>query len=700
MNSKVMWKIGLAILLALIFGRFIIVGMPKILFNQLSSDGDESAYLSLGLDFKEKGVMSDGTRPPLYSALLYPVAEREWSYFTSAKLITLGIGVVTLIAVYWAGVAMFSWQTALLAVFLLAANKEFHVRSTTVYADVLLAFVMAGAWYFLIKSVQGWRYCVLAGIFVGLSFLTKGSAPVLLAAWGLMALLHFRLKIFYHFELLLVPLAFIITSLPLLIYNANTFGNPTYNFATEHIFWMDRLEQINTENPEDLPTASTYFATHTIDDMTTRIDKGLRRLNPVISRSVIPSRQFEPSWVGPLLGILAVGALIYLLIFQREAVKQYLIKHQNALWFTLILYSLFYTFFTWYVAGSSAETRFVVPLLGPFYLILADIIVSLGRGVGQWINARDKGFGVQFLPRVYRLTLITIMAGAAWWLINTSRADVWALSINPYESDIQANQQPERIVQWISHDSKAQTSSDDETLVIFGPSKSLPLWKFPPHVTLKRLPSDLEDWPDLEEYLAKKSPQYVILDEDTVRRRRQALSAYFTYDEDAELINFDTFPDEWALRLIHPTLPCRWCIFSPTAYMAPNAIYAEGIELLNWQVTPDKESKTLHVSVTWRATTPLSEDFTTFVHLTAPDGFVKAQQDQQPFMGIYPTSRWQVDQLLTDQYTLTLNESVAPGEYLLLAGLYHPSTGERLAVVEGTTGPAPATILLEAIEIE
>src|SRR5690606_6475499 len=162
-------------------GRFIVVGLPKILFNALSSDGDESAYLSLSLDFIEEGVWSDGTRPPLYAMVLAPVAEREWAYFTNAKFITLGLGVLTLLATFGVGGRMFGWPAALLAVFLLAANKEFHIRSATVYADVLLAVVMVGAWYFLIKSVTSWKSAILAGVFVGLSFLTKGSAPVLLA---------------------------------------------------------------------------------------------------------------------------------------------------------------------------------------------------------------------------------------------------------------------------------------------------------------------------------------------------------------------------------------------------------------------------------------------------------------------------------------------------------------------------------------
>ncbi len=713
-NKNILKIIG-GLLLALIIGRFVIVGMPKIIFNHISSDGDESAYLSLGLDLLEEGVMSDGTRPPLYSAILLPVAEREWSYFTSAKLITLGVGVLTILATVYVGVRLFGWQAALMAAFLLAINKEFHVRSTTVYADVLLALVIVGAWYYLIKSIDGWRQSILGGVFVGLSFLTKGSAPVLLAAWGMMALVHYRFKIFRQFHLLLVPLFFVIVSTPLLIYNARTFGSSTYNFATQHIMWMDRLEQINTENPEDLPTAATYFATHTPADMVERVEKGLRRLNPVISRSVIPNRTFEPAWQGPVLGILAVGVLIYLVLFRRTATISYFVQRKNAYLYTLFLYALFYPFFTWYVAGSSAETRFVIPLLAPLYLLLADATVTIIRGLGE----RLTGYRI---PRMaYQMALLTIIGWAALWMITTAWQDRWALFTDPYLLDRELNVEEEQMVQWLSTD-----NPDQAALVAFGPSKSLPLWKFPRRFDIERLPVDIDTWDKMETYIAKRQPDYLVLDEDTVRRRRQALSEYFQYQRDPDLISFEQVPPNWTLNYIHQALPCRWCIFTPIqAQQPPLATFANDLNLIDWRLIETSKTESnnelalasqedsftidssqfsivnsspLHVSLTWQPTTSLSTDYTFFVHLTAPDGFVKAQQDQPPQNGLWPTSRWATGTAVSDQFELSL-ETVQPGEYLILAGLYDRNTGERVPLVNGDSGPAPATVLLGEITV-
>ena len=172
-QNKSLWKTILLSLLILVLARFMVVGLAKVLFNTQSSDGDESAYLELGLSLREDGTLTDGTRPPLYPLLLTPAANRDWSYFTWAKLITLGVGALTVVVTFIIGRQLFNWPTGLLAAFLLAWNREFHLRASTVYADTLLVLLFLVAWYFLIKSFEKTRYCVLAGFFVGLAYLTN-----------------------------------------------------------------------------------------------------------------------------------------------------------------------------------------------------------------------------------------------------------------------------------------------------------------------------------------------------------------------------------------------------------------------------------------------------------------------------------------------------------------------------------------------
>lgn len=679
LTFNTIWRVLLVMLLAVIVGRFAVVGLPKVLFNHQSSDGDESAYLALGLDVLEAGTLNDGTRPFLYPLVLSPVAEREWRYFTSAKLITLGLGAATIVAVFVVGVRLFSWETALLAAFVLAANKEFHIRAATVYADTLLALIMVGAWYFLIRSVShGWRACLWAGVLVGLAMLTKGSAPVLLAAWGVMALAHYRGQIFRRFELALVPLVFIVTVSPLLIYNMQTFGSPTYNFATQHIMWMDRLAQINTAESDDLPTLGTYLATHTPADMVARVWEGLDRLNPVVARSVIPSRTIEPWWVGVALAMMAVGVTGYALRQHWPGVREYFRTHQDIWVYTVALNALFYVFYVWYVAGSSAETRFIVPLLAPIYLVLADVVVSLVR----------HGFARRPIMRG-AMVGGAIVAGLAWVTVTTI-PETWALTVNPYEHDRSANAEVEELVQWFAADAPTQ-----ETRLSFGPSKSLPLWKFPPNFTLERLPVEVTTWQAMQDYINTASPDYVIIDDDTARRRREALGVVFRRTEG--LVTFDLIPPGWSLEHLHPGWPCRWCVFAPVEATAePVAVFDHGLELLDYRVVRHAETAA-RVILTWRTTQPVATDYTAFVHFTALDGFVLAQQDHPPFDNLYPTSRWNAGEVFADRYDLRFN--VAAGDYLLLTGFYDPATGKRLPVVAGPAGPSPASVLVSTFTV-
>jgi 4-amino-4-deoxy-L-arabinose transferase-like glycosyltransferase len=366
------WKLLLALFLALILGRFMVAGLAKVLFNTQSSDGDESAYLALGLDLREQGILSDGTRPPLYPLLLAPVAGRDWSYFTWAKLITLSLGAGAVLVTFIVGQSLFNWKTGLLAAFLLAMNKEFHLRASTIYADTLLVLLFVAAWYFLIKSFEARRYGYWAGFFVGLAYLTKSSATLLLLAWGLVALVYYRRRILAQKQLLIVPLTFLITTSPLLIYNWRNFGSPFYNFATSHVMWMDRWAESQVEDRMDLPTVASYFQTHTLVDIFDRLRVGLERLNPELMTTLIPSRTLEPAWLGPvgLAGLLFLSG--WLLLYRRAWLKERYIRYQLLIQMSLFLFLLFYLFSAWY-ARVLIESRFLIPILGPFYLLVAAV---------------------------------------------------------------------------------------------------------------------------------------------------------------------------------------------------------------------------------------------------------------------------------------------------------------------------------------
>ena len=686
-QNKSLWQILLLSLLILVLARFMVVGLAKVLFNTQSSDGDESAYLELGLSLREDGTLTDGTRPPLYPLLLTPAANRDWSYFTWAKLITLSVGALTVVVTFIIGRQLFNWPTGLLAAFLLAWNKEFHLRASTVYADTLLVLLFLVAWYFLIKSFEKTRYCVLAGFFVGLAYLTKSSVLLLLVVWAAVAVWHYRRRIFAQTQLLLVPLVFLVTTSPLLIYNWRHFGQPFYSFATTHVIWMDRWAESQVENLADLPTLTTYLQSHTAAEMAARLQEGISRLNPELALTLIPSRNFEPPWLGYLIGGGLLLALIWLTLFHRERLQTTFQQHQITILMFVLLAVPFYLFSAWY-ARVLIESRFLIPILGPFYILLSAAVVGVATELGRWANRRGRPIYAAYVVLVTGL----IMWGV-WWSVTAIQQDAWSLTVDPFVSDREANEAPQKLLAWLERDHPATLGP---AKIIFGPSKSLPIWKFPSRFTLERIPVDINTWPKLASYLDKNAPAYIIIDSDTARRRRAAMGDYFTYFDEG--IKFQRVPPGWMLAHLSNEPPHTWVVFSPET--SPG-IPAQGnidnqIALIGYDLTPyfDVKERILRVTLYWQVLAQPQQDYTVFVHLTAPDGFVKAQHDQQPFDGLWPTSRWTTGDVLADRYEIVLDENVQPGEYLLLAGLYEAQTGQRLPLIGESRAPSPNAVLL------
>jgi hypothetical protein len=60
-----------------------------------------------------------------------------------------------------------------------------------------------------------------------------------------------------------------------------------------------------------------------------------------------------------------------------------------------------------------------------------------------------------------------------------------------------------------------------------------------------------------------------------------------------------------------------------------------------------------------------------------------AQHDSPPNGGYTPTSIWLPGKEVVDRHGLVLPSDLPPGDYRLIAGLYNPTTGERLPVDQG-----------------
>lgn len=112
--------------------------------------------------------------------------------------------------------------------------------------------------------------------------------------------------------------------------------------------------------------------------------------------------------------------------------------------------------------------------------------------------------------------------------------------------------------------------------------------------------------------------------------------------------------------------------------------------LLGYDLSVDGERITLldpgdllKVILCWQALQRIERDYTVFLHLVDADDRLWAQHDGQPEGGFYPTSYWDVGEIVEDEHQIALPLDIPPGEYTLQAGVYLLNTGERLRVIDG-----------------
>ena len=124
-----------------------------------------------------------------------------------------------------------------------------------------------------------------------------------------------------------------------------------------------------------------------------------------------------------------------------------------------------------------------------------------------------------------------------------------------------------------------------------------------------------------------------------------------------------------------------------------NQTLGDQITLLGYDL--NLTARQLHLTLYWQAATDLTKDYTIFLHVRDSHNQTIAQQDNPPTQGRYPTSLWSKGDIITDNITLAL-DSLPPGEYTPVIGLYDFVTGQRLPVAN-----SPANeIQLNALELK
>ena len=115
-----------------------------------------------------------------------------------------------------------------------------------------------------------------------------------------------------------------------------------------------------------------------------------------------------------------------------------------------------------------------------------------------------------------------------------------------------------------------------------------------------------------------------------------------------------------------------------------DAHFGEAITL-NGATVPEQTVRAgaeLPFTLYWQADQPPDFDYAVFAHLLDANGEKAAQLDWQPHdaIGLLPATAWIVGQPVVDAQVLTLPETLTPGEYQLVVGLYNWQDGQRVPV--------------------
>jgi len=677
---------ALAVLLFCALAGFVVSGLDAVRDNANSSVSDQRSYLGLGLKIRAGKKLTDGNRHPLYPALLAIFARREWAYFTGGKLLSLALGALSLLVIFWLTKRLRGAEVALSVLFLLSINPIFRRVTSHVMAESLLVGLFFVAWYLTGRGFSRQSRWIGAGAVAALAYLTKGTGQLLLMAFMLTVILRYGRGIRQAWRGTVgYVVAYSLVAAPLWAYNLAKYGNPLHSFSITHAMWFDTWEDKYAR--EQLPTLVSFLRSHGLGHVLARQWQGLSRVLPEWVEAIAPGR--SGLWLLAFVMLLLSAALIW-----RQATGRYLRDHHAELLYSSLLVAIFYLLFAWYVQVDVAA-RFFVPFAPILYLYVADGGTHLVRGIAGWVQRRGW-LGVPMLRGSYLLVCVSLLLGLA-----TGKADAFrALGSDPFAQDRACNAEADALFAWF------QANLPPDIDFLWGPSTTLGSWRYGAEYGFEEIPSDVDAWSDVAAYVSEEECSYAIIDIHTVHRRHELLSPCFTAGEG--WVHVQAIPSDWALTYAQPGLPCRWCVFQlldqqPISHPLSLTL-GEQIRLLGYDVVHRRvhAGGRLKFTLYWQPLVPISEDYTVFTHLLGLENALLAQLDRQPLQGRVPTTYWLPGAIYADRFDMRLPPNIPPGEAQLEVGLYQLTTMERLPVVtsDGQRLPDDRVLLPSLIIIE
>jgi 4-amino-4-deoxy-L-arabinose transferase-like glycosyltransferase len=336
-------------------------------------------------------------RHPLYMLVLAPFASRTVEFFFTAKVIDLIFGVAALATLIWMVSRRYGRGPALIAGALYGMSNSLIIASSHVNHESIFTLCTLWTWWFLTEHratagapsfeaqtpqqtpvdrlaemppVQRWA---IAGIFLGLAYMTKSPASLLGVSIAVAGFWYARFRFVTNPRIWVLLLTTAIVSTPLLVRNLVGFGTPVYEGVNSNIMWIDNWRDIGSERSvmyydkygimkvekNGLPTAQDYIQTHGPVEIAKRIVKGLITETTYVAPKALAPALPIPMVLGKAWGFLVLGFALAGWWMRRRSWEASFLFFWSA---------AFFVFFGW--DRMFPEIRYLAPLI-PIYIAFA-----------------------------------------------------------------------------------------------------------------------------------------------------------------------------------------------------------------------------------------------------------------------------------------------------------------------------------------
>lgn len=126
------------------------------------------------------------------------------------------------------------------------------------------------------------------------------------------------------------------------------------------------------------------------------------------------------------------------------------------------------------------------------------------------------------------------------------------------------------------------------------------------------------------------------------------------------------------IRIVAPASPNIAAIAHRTEINFEN-----GIRLLGYTTSVAKPGFPLPITFFWQATRNIEKEYTVITQIQDARRKIFATTQAAPALGIYPTTHWQVNEIVRDPQTITVRGDTPDGDYRIVVTLVEPTSNAR-----------------------